>query len=279
MVKIIADTLSSITVNEAKELGIDLIPQIIIFGDESFKDDKEIDSTTFIEKLKKSTTLPRTAAPYPSLYYPILDRLTAGDDEILIICPSSKMSGTYSRAVVASQEYPRASITIVETPLLGAGLGTLVRQAVEWAFQGSDANTIAEKIKLMAVKNRTYFLVETLEYLQRGGRIGAAKAIVGSLLQVKPLLGLINGEVDAIESQRTYKKAMQCFLERIEKECPRSAQAHLNVQHGGVIDQASKLASELEKRLGIRPIPISDLPSAILVHAGPGVLGVSYFVS
>ena len=279
MVKIIADTLSSITVDEAKALGIDLLPQIVIFGEESYKDDTEIDSATFIQKLKASSTLPRTTAPYPSLYNPILDRLTSVEDEILIISPSSKMSGTYSRAVVAAREYPQAHITVIDTPLLGAGLGTVVRLAVDWVTQGLSIPAISAKIKEMATRNRTYFLVETLEYLQKGGRIGAAKALLGSLLQVKPLLGLADGEVCVIESQRTSKKAMQSFVERIVRECPKSEQAYLNIMHGGVIDQAQKLAAELKQKMRIGEIPILDLPSAILVHGGPGVLGISFFVT
>ena len=279
MVKIIADTLSSITVDEAKALGIDLLPQIVIFGEESYKDDTEIDSATFIQKLKASSTLPRTTAPYPSLYNPILDRLTSAGDEILIICPSSKMSGTYSRAVVAAREYPQAHITVIDTPLLGAGLGTVVRLAVDWVTQGLSIPAISAKIKEMATRNRTYFLVETLEYLQKGGRIGAAKALLGSLLQVKPLLGLADGEVCVIESQRTSKKAMQSFVERIVRECPKSEQAYLNIMHGGVIDQAQKLAAELKQKMRIGEIPILDLPSAILVHGGPGVLGISFYVT
>jgi DegV family protein with EDD domain len=131
----------------------------------------------------------------------------------------------------------------------------------------------------MATRNRTYFLVETLDYLQKGGRIGAAKALLGSLLQVKPLLSLADGEVGVVESQRTSKKAMRCFIERIERECPRSRQAYLNIMHGGVIEQARILAAELGQRLGVTEIPILDLPSAILVHGGPGVLGVSFYVA
>jgi fatty acid-binding protein DegV len=91
-VKIVTDTLSSITVNEAKALGIDLLPQIVIFGHDSYKDDSEIDSSTFIRNLKESTSLPKTAAPYHSLFYPILERLTTDDHQILIICPSSKLN-------------------------------------------------------------------------------------------------------------------------------------------------------------------------------------------
>lgn len=128
--------------------------------------------------MKSSTDLPKTTAPYPHLYQPILDELTKNKDEILIICPSSKVSGTYGRALVAAQEYPDSTITVIDTPLIGAGLGTVVRAAAKMAEDGKTAAEISEKIIEMSARNRTYFLVDTLEYLQKGGRIGAAKALL-----------------------------------------------------------------------------------------------------
>lgn len=278
MVKIIADTLSSIPVEVAEKMGIAYLPQIVIFGEESYRDDTEMDSETFIEKLKTSPTLPKTAAPYPHLYKPILDELIKnGNDEILIICPSSKMSGTYSRAEVAVNDYPDANITVLDTPLIGAGLGVLVRIAKKRADEGKSADEISKEIMELADKNSTYFLVDTLEYLQKGGRIGTAKALMGSVLQVKPILGIVEGQVEAIEQQRTRKKAMARFIELVCEQCPSSADAFLNVQHGGVIDEGEKLAEQLKQKTGIKYIPITNLPPAILVHGGPGVLGVSFF--
>jgi len=279
MVRIIADTLSSIPVEEARKLKLPFLPQIIIFGEESYRDDTEMDSETFLERLKKSSILPKTAAPYPHLYYPILKDLSKTGDEILIICPSSKLSGTFSRAVVAAQEFPEAKITILETPLIAASLGTIIRCALKWAGEGEDVKTITEKVIEMAAKNRTYFLVDTLEYLQKGGRIGTAQALLGSMLQVKPILAIQDGEIKAIESQRTKKKALSRFVEMTVSECPSDDSSFLTVQHGGVYEQAKALSEELSQKTGIIKIPIFTVPPAILVHAGPGVLGVSFFVN
>jgi len=278
MVKIIADTLSSISVEEAKQLGLYYLPQIVIFGDQSFRDDGEISPEEFIERLKSSSTLPKTTAPYPHLYQPILDELTKSKDEILIICPSSKVSGTYGRALVAAQDFPEAPINILDTPIIGAGLGSVVRQAVNLAETGSSASEISKEILSMSARNRTYFLVDTLEYLQKGGRIGAAKALLGSVLQVKPILGIVDGEVKAIESQRTRKKALERFIELVTSECQKRETAFLNVQHGGAYADAKLLRDALIEKTGNSNIPITSLPAAILVHGGPGLLGVSFFV-
>jgi DegV family protein with EDD domain len=279
MIKIIADTLSSISVVEAKSLGLAYLPQIVIFGEDSYRDDSEIDSDTFIKRLKASPVLPKTTAPYPHLYQPILEELSSQKAEILIICPSSKISGTYGRASVAAQEFPESQITVIDTPLVGAGLGTVVRYAAAMVNSGIAVSEIIPAIMQMAKRNRTYFLVDTLEYLQKGGRIGAAKALLGSVLQVKPILGISDGEVKAIESQRTHKKALERFIEMTVSECPHNEKSFLSIQRGGSTEEANSLKQQLSIKTGIKDIPITYLPPAVLVHGGPGLLGVSFFVN
>lgn len=279
MVHIVADTLSSIPVAEAKQLKLPYLPQIIIFGDESYKDDSEIDSATFLEKLKASPVLPKTAAPYPVLYNPIFEELSKTGEPILVLCPPSTVSGTVRSAETAKNDFPHAEIHILDTTLLGAGLGTLVRKALNWAQQGDKVETIISKVKSMAVKNRTYFLLDTLEYLRKGGRIGAAKALVGGILQMKPLLAFRNSQVEPVESQRTRAKAVKSLMDLVQKECPKNAEAHFCIQEGGNLEEAQELAQQFSELLGFKDIPIFTVPPAILVHGGPGVVGVSYFVA
>jgi DegV family protein with EDD domain len=150
--------------------------------------------------------------------------------------------------------------------------------AAGMASKGKTISEISKEVGSMASRNRTYFLVDTLEYLQKGGRIGAAKALLGSVLQVKPILGIVDGEVKAIDSQRTRKKALERFIELVITECPKTDLAFLNVQHGGAFEEAESLRKILIDKTGINKIPITNLPAAILVHGGPGVLGVSFFV-
>lgn len=278
MTHLIADTLSCLSLEEAKNLGLSYLPQIIIFGDESFRDDTEMDSDTFIERLKKSSELPKTSAPYPSLYIPILGKLVKTGEPILIICPSKKMSGTVRSVEVAVADFPDADIRIIDTNTLGSGLGSIVKKAVEWQKEGLSADEIEQNIIEMSARSRTYFLVDTLEYLHKGGRIGAAQALVGSMLQMKPILAINDGQVDAVTTERTRKKALAKFLDLILLECPKGEEGYPSIEHGGVLDQAQELSDLLKKKLGVKEIPITYLPPAIMVHAGPGVLGVSFFV-
>jgi DegV family protein with EDD domain len=279
MIHLIADTISSISVEEAKELGLYYLPQIVIFGDKSYRDDSEMDSETFIKRLKESTQLPKTSAPYPSLYYPILEKLEKTGEPVLVICPSAKVSGTVRSVETALHDFPNADFHMVDTKLVASGLGSVVRKAVEWQKQGLPVDTVKKNIIEMSARNRTYFLVDTLEFLHKGGRIGAAQALVGSVLQMKPILCIKNGQVEPVVTERTRKKAMAKFLDLVLSECPKDESAFLSVLHGGVFEQANDLANTLKKELGIADIPITFLPPAILVHAGPGVLGVSFFTN
>jgi DegV family protein with EDD domain len=278
MTHLVADTLSCISVEEAKKLGLAYLPQIIIFGDQSYRDDGEMDSETFIKRLKSSPTLPKTSAPNPNLYFPFFEQMSKTGESILVICPSKKVSGTFRSAETARGEFPKADIRVIDTNTIGSGLGSVVRKAVEWQKAGLSTDEIEKNITEFAARNRTYFLVDTLEYLHKGGRIGAAQALAGSMLQMKPILYLTDGQIDALATERTRRKAMAKFLDVILSECPKSEDACITIEHGGVREQAEELAEVLKSKLDVKEIPITFLPPAIMVHGGPGVLGVSFFV-
>ncbi len=278
MITIFADTTSSIPVHVAKELGIEYLPQIIVFGDETFRDDTEMDSKTFLERLKTSSTLPKTSAPSPMLYHPLIEKHLKQGDEIIILTPSSKVSGTLRSAETAVQDFPNSKIHILDTMNIGASFASIVINAVNSAKNGNSAENILTLVNNLIQRERNLFVVDTLEYLYKGGRIGGAKMLFGSLLQVKPLLSLKKGQVEPVESQRTKKRAIARMVELIKEECPPSEKSLLSIQHGGAWNDADNLSKELKAWMNVENLPIYELPAAFLVHAGPGVLGVSYFV-
>jgi len=278
MIKIVADTLSGIPVKEACTLGIAYLPQIIIFGDQSFRDDSEINSKIFLEKLIVSSSLPKTAAPPPAFYTPIFNQLLSEGHTIIVICPSIELSGTYRSAMVAAQDFPQSDIRVIDTRTVAASQGSLVLKSLEWIEQGLDADTLVENIKEMASRERTYFIVDTLEFLRRGGRIGNARALVGSILQVKPILTLKDGRTEAAESQRTKHRAIARLHEIVIQNCPMEHDSFLAVQHGGVEEEANKLAADLKEKTGLDEIRVVELPPAVLTHAGPGALSISFFI-
>jgi len=279
MVKIVADTTSGLPREMLKKLGIPLIPQIVVFGEESFRDDTELDTGAFLRKLKASKELPKTAAPPPPLYHPIFEQALMDGENIVVIAPSAKVSGTVRSAEVAAQDFPKLDVRIVDSQTVAGNLASLVLMADGWAKSGMDVDGIVNRIAEWIPRGQLYFLVNTLEYLQKGGRIGGAKALVGELLQVKPILCVREGQVEPFEQQRTKKRAIARLVEIVEEQCPKSVEAHLCVMHADAMDEATTLASDLSSRMNIRSIPIYELPPAIVVHGGPGVLAIGFFVA
>lgn len=277
MVKIISDTTSGITPEEASRLGIGFLPQIIIFGEETYRDDIEINTETFLKKLRASSLLPKTAAPPPELYKPIYEELVKKGEAAIVICPSAELSGTFRSATIATQDFADLKIRIIDSRSIAGGLATLVLQAVAWAKEGMDCDTIAERVIELAARETVYYVVDTLEYLHKGGRIGGAAALVGGILQVKPILTLKNGRAEPLDKQRTKQRAIARLEELIHETYPHGKNGYLSVMHGDAPSEAEKLAATLNSALGIAEIPVYHLPPAILVHAGPGVLGVSFF--
>jgi len=278
MVKIVADTTSGLPREMLKLLGIPLIPQIVVFGEESYRDDTELDTAAFLAKLKASKELPKTAAPAPALYNPIYAEAKQRGESVIVIAPSAKLSGTVRAATVAAQDFPDADVRVVDSLTTAGNLASLVLMADAWAKSGLDADAIVSRLNDWITRGRIYFLVNTLEYLQKGGRIGGAKALMGELLQIKPILCLREGQVEPFEQQRTKKRALARLVEIVEEQSPKGPEAHLCVMQADAMEEAEMLAADLRSRMNLTSIPIYELPPAIVVHGGPGVLGIGFFV-
>lgn len=279
MVKIVTDTTSGLPLELTQRLEIPMLPQMIIFGEESYRDDTELDTAEFLEKLRSSPTLPKTAAPPPSLFIPIFERLLAEGHTIICLHPSDELSGTVDHAAVAAQDFPKAKIHVVDTRTIAGPLGAMVLTADRWAKEGIGAETILDRVQDMMSRQRAYFLVDTLEFLHRGGRIGGAQALLGGLLRVKPILMIDGGRVEPFEKQRTKRRALDRLRELVAENCPRTADAHLCVMHVAAEEEARALAEEFAELMDLPKVPIYLLPPAVVVHGGPGLLATSFFVS
>ncbi len=278
MTIIIADTTCSLPRDVLKARGIPLIPQVVMFGEESFHDDNEIDTATFLAKLKASSTLPKTAAPEPTLYYPIFKQAQAQGESVIVIAPSGKVSGTVRSAETAAQEFAELDIRIVDSQTVSCNLGSLVLLADDLAKAGKSADEIVAKLNDMIPRGRIYFLVATLEYLAKGGRIGGAKKLLAELLEIKPILTIRAGQVESFEQQRTHKRALARLEEVVREQCPKSAEACLAVMQAEAEAEARVLAASLQSWAGSGDVPIYELPPAIVTHGGPKTMGVGFFI-
>ncbi|MCE7860519.1 MAG: DegV family protein [Chloroflexi bacterium CFX2] len=278
MTIIVADTTCGLPRDLLAKRGIPTVPQVVIFGEESFHDDKDLDTAAFIQKLKASKTLPKTAAPEPPLYFPIFEKAKEKGESVVVVAPTGKASGTVRSAQTAAQEYPGVDIRVVDSLTISCNLGSLVLLADDMAKAGKSADEIVAKLNEMIPRGRIYFLVDTLEYLAKGGRIGGAKRLVAELLEVKPILQVKDGQVEAFEQQRTKKRALARLVEVVTEQCPGGESAHLCVLQVEAEKEAEALVEELKSKVNVPHIPIYELPPAIVVHAGPRAMGVGFFI-
>lgn len=279
MVKIITDSTAGLPDEVAERYHIPVIPQIVIFGTDAYLENREIDHATFMRRLESSEYLPKTSAPPPELFVQEFEDLLGDGEPILCIHPSAEVSGTVRSATMAAAQFPDADIRVIDTRVIGSPLATLVRLAAEWSAEGLDVDTIEARVRDLIPRCRIYFLVATLEYLARGGRIGGAAALLGTVLRVKPILTMQDGRAEQLERTRTHKRAVARLKELVVEELPGDGSGHLSIMHAAAPDQARSLAEDLRTRLDLSSIPILDLPPAIVTHIGPGVLAVAFFVA
>jgi DegV family protein with EDD domain len=278
MISIITDTTSVLSDEIAKKYEIPVISQIITFGEDSFYEGTEIDIETFMSRLRTEKQLPKTAAPPPELFSSEFKRLLPASETIFCIHPSSEVSGTVRSASVAAKDFPDADIRVIDTRTIGSPLGSMVQIAAQMAASGTDADTIEARLNNMIPRCRLYFLVDTLEYLAKGGRIGGASALLGSVLRIKPILTFRDGHVDQYERERTHRRALERLIEIVLEQIPRRAESYLTVMHADVPDQGDSLAEDFANELQIASVPTFNVPPAIITHGGPGILAAAFFI-
>lgn len=272
-VAVVTDSTCDLAPNIVAEHNITVVPLNVHFGDEVFRDQVDITTDEFMAKMSQSPKLPTTSQPSVGTFEDAFRKAAETADQV--VCPviSSRLSGTYQSASIAAQNVSGAiAVEVVDSMSASWGLGFQVLRAVDLAKQGQDAATIAQTLRNETTRYHVVFFVETLEHLRRGGRIGKAAQLVGSLLQLRPLLRIDEGQVVPFERTRTRGKAIQAL----------KAFAHENgiaeeivVLYNTTPDQARDLAADLATVTPDREVRISQLGPVIDTHIGPDVLGVA----
>ena len=273
-VKVITDSTADLPPALAEELGITVVPLNVHFGTEVYRDGVEITADEFYRRLVTASRLPTTSQPTPGDFLSAYDEMGQTTDEIISVHISAKLSGTMNSATQALEEYAGSSrIEIVDSMQGSMGLGVVAIAAAEAASRGGSLDDVVAETRAALPNVGFIGLVDTLEYLEKGGRIGKAQAFVGSLLRIKPLLTIRDGEAHPLERARTRAKGVDRICELVQTEMPLK---DLAVVYTTTPDEARALAQRLQSFLPQGEVILSQVGPVVGTYLGPGVLGVAF---
>jgi DegV family protein with EDD domain len=276
-IRIVTDSTADIPKEASRRLGIEVVPLKVIFGNETYLDGVTIDSGQFYDKLTSSAALPTTSQPSPVEFVDVYQRIFQEDPDaqILSFHVSSALSGTYQSALLAKSMLDgNPDITVIDTKTVCQALGITVTAAAEWAKEGFSANEIVIKSDGLRRDIKLYFMVDTLEYLHKGGRIGKASALFGSILNIKPILSVSDeGLVYPVDKVRGSKKAMQRIVELLKDEFGSDPVA-VTLDWASTKEPAEELGKLIESQFDVHRMHYSTIGAVIGTHVGPGAVAV-----
>ena len=272
-VRIVTDSTSDIPPHLAQQLGISVVPLSVIFGEDVYKENVEISPDLFYDKLVKAKDLPTTSAPSVGDFLETYREALKETDEIVSIHLSSKLSATYSNACQAAAQLADegARIDVIDSEAVSLGMMFMARSAAKAAASGATVEAIRKLVEGMIPRMHIHILLDTLEYVRRGGRIGRARAFIGTMMRVKPILSIRDGEVHPEERVRTRSHALDRMFQM--------ATSYQNIDEIGVAystnaQEAEGMKLRLQEALNGIPVEVTRLGPVIGVHGGPGVLGI-----
>lgn len=255
-----------------------VVPLSVRFGDQEFKDGETITAQKFYEMLASNENLPTTSQPTPVAFEDAYEKATADGSEVVVITISSRLSGTYQSATIAAEDYP--GVYVVDSRSAALGSGVLAEYALRLAKQGMSGEQILRELMEKREKVRLYAIVDTLEYLKKGGRVNAATAVVGGMLNIKPLICVDDdGRIGMAGTARGLKKAFSTLSEHCGKNGGIDRTMPTLVGYTGCSDENMRKYLEENGQLWLADSNTTVVGAAIGVHAGPGAVAVGFFVS
>jgi DegV family protein with EDD domain len=279
-VAIVTDSTAFVSPDLTRNLPISYVPLHVIWGDQTYLDGVDISSDEFYAKLKDSKVLPSTSQPSPAAFHEQYLKLIEQGYDILSLHISSKLSGTLDSAIQARNMLPNENIEIVDSDTTSLAMSFQVLAAARLAVQGATLKECKSEAERAREHTGIYFVLNTLEYLHRGGRIGGGAAFMGTLLNLKPILEVRNGRIEAVERVRTSAKARErmvdLFAKRVEAfRCP----IRIGTLHADTSEDALELLEKARQRFGISDVAetvLGSISPVLGVHTGHGALGIAF---
>lgn len=279
-VKIVTDSMADLPRAWVQELGVHVVPLHVLFQEKTYRDGVDISHEAFLRMMREGFEqgiLPRTSHPSPADFLAAYETVASeGETEaILSIHASSEISGTYQSAVLASRQFERVPVRVIDSRLVSMGEGLLVREAARAADAGAPLEEIVRRVEALAARVRIQFTVATLDYLWKNGRIGRATAFLGGILQLKPVLAFEEGVVTPVERVRGRARSLERIAEIVAEKTGGRGET-LVVVHGDVPEDAETLRQQILQRCRFDEVVVTTLGATIGSHAGPGAIGAIY---
>jgi DegV family protein with EDD domain len=275
-VAIVTDSTADLPEEYVRQYPIRVVPQTLIWGQETFKDRVDIQPGEFYTRLKTTKVMPSTSQASPQAFHQAFSEFLDQGYDVLAIVLSARLSGTYSSAIQAREMLPGARIEIVDTYTASMASGFCVLAAARAAEQGAtlaECQKIAEEARQHV---KALFCVDTLEFLHRGGRIGGGARLLGSALNIKPILEITGGQVEPLEKVRTRRKSLQRILEIVAERVEGQSPVRLSALHANCPDDALWLLAEASKMFPVEEKLVTEVSPVIGTHVGPGTVGMAY---
>lgn len=279
MIKIVTDSTCYIPAEDLNKYDIRIASLQVILNGQSYRE-VDLKNETFYDDMAKASEIPSSSQPSPEELYQTFEAIIKEGHSVLGIFLSSEMSGTYASAHAIKadllEKYPNAQIKLIDSRTNCMQLGYICLVAAQAIAQGHDMATVITKAKDVIAHSRFIFTPDTLTYLKKGGRIGSASALLGNLLQIKPILTVNDGKTDVVTKVRTKKKAVDAIIDTFQKDLEVRHLGDVIVHHINCPEEGLALATKLESMLN-RPVRIQSIGPVIGLHVGPGSIGIAYY--
>ena len=275
-IALVTDSLASMPDDLVQQYGIKVAPQVLIWGEEVFLDQVDIQPTEFYQRLETADVMPTTSQATLAAFKEIFEPLVSEGVPILAIVGSTGLTATMNSAEQAKALFPDATIEIIDSKSVAMAMGFQVLAAARALEDGKPFDEVVTLARTAHENTGVMFVVETLEFLHRGGRIGGAQRFLGTALNLKPLLELKDGRVEAIERVRTKAKAKARLLEMLEEKLEGKTNIRLSSLHANAEEEAGQLVEEAVKRINTIEVYNAGVSPVVGTHAGPGTVGIAY---
>jgi DegV family protein with EDD domain len=280
-VAIVTDTTACIPRELTQKYEIEIVPVVFIFGDRAYQDGIDMSTTEFYTRLRKAKKLPTTSGSLPAPYLDAYRKASQKANNILCITVPAKLSGMFNSAQMAinmaKESLPDVTIKVLDCGTAAAAQGLVVLEAAKAAATGKNLSEVIEVTRKIMQRVHLLATLDTLKYLVKGGRVPLAAALATSLLQIKPIFTVSNGEARPLTNGRTMAGAMKQILKMMEQRVSKEKPLHVAVMHADALDRAEELVNEISRRFNCVELFITEFTPVMGVHTGPGVVGVAFY--